>query len=186
MFVSTEYNFSRFNSFHMLDAFAFILQDTLTLFYYYSLPNCSIQFGIHKAILKQSSYKGNKIPFLVLFWVAKEILCTSNLLVSIFLWLLNWRTQSKSSGRQEIEQRCWVYLICELVCKSIFLLLILHFQDIISEKVGPGAVLCRTKVRDRQTNPFIVFVLLWILKEILYTRTLLVLMCLQIMNLWTQ
>ena len=101
---TTEYNFSRFNSFHMLDAFAFILQDTLTLFYYYSLPNCSIQFGIHKAILKQSSYKGNKIPFLVLFWVAKEILCTSNLLVSIFLWLLNWRTQSKSSGRQEIEQ----------------------------------------------------------------------------------
>ena len=56
----------------------------------------------------------NPILSYVLFFVVKDILCTHNSLVSIHLRLLNRHTQLTLYGRQNIEQSCSVWLICDL------------------------------------------------------------------------
>ena len=49
----------------------------------------------------------------VLFCVVKDILCTRNPLVLIFLRILKCCIQLALSGHQDIEQRRWVFLICD-------------------------------------------------------------------------
>ena len=51
---------------------------------------------------------------IVLFCVVKEILSNRNSLVSIFLRLLNCYIQMASYGFKDIEQNCWLWLICDL------------------------------------------------------------------------
>ena len=51
----------------------------------------------------------------VLLIVVKEILCTGNLLVSIFLQFMSYRTQLVVFGCQDCEQTCWVCLIFDLI-----------------------------------------------------------------------
>ena len=56
----------------------------------------------------------NPVLVFLLFCVMKEILCTCNFTVSMFLRLLNFRNQLVLYGSQDIEWMGWEWLICNL------------------------------------------------------------------------
>ena len=146
--------------------------------------------------LKQKVYTVNKNTFLCffcfVFWRRSCELVIFYFLLVLGFWVdvPNWSLLVAKTLNEGVECDWFVISLRESkhewVCMSSCLLLFLHFQFIITEKVGSDSVLCRTRMRDRQRKPVLLFVLFFVMKEILCTFNGIISIRIWLLNLYTQ